>query len=454
MAGVQITQDGGRPGQGADIIIRGASSTQGAPPLYIVDGIRMGTGNNFNIQDVESIEVLKDAGAAAIYGAQAAGGVILVTTKRGKGQTGLKVNFNGRYGIRSAFELYDLLDASDYIIAKGEVGETITDNGVNTDWSDELFGTGKEQNYNLGLSGGNETANFYASLNYQREDGIKINNYFERLSFRINSDFQLGKRFKVGESLIVWRTNDNPPADDGVLGDPFRSTPLMLVKDPANPAAVGGWARHPVGVNFAGGNPVAREYIIHQDQERYGVEGNLYLDVSLLDGLNFRTNLGTQFINGDNYRFQQEADFGGTAQPQQLRQQLDNWQQYTANMVLTYSKSFGMHDINLMGGYEILATNENSLTVTGGTFPVTVARSFELSEEGEFLVEGAPINDRLRSFFGRANYTFNDKYILQATLRRDESSKFGPDFADGTFPHSIRRMEGGGGIVHEQLLFQ
>lgn len=435
VAGIQVTQNGGRPGQGADIIIRGASSTQGAPPLYIVDGIRIGTGNNFNIQDIESIEVMKDASAAAIYGSQAAGGVVLITTKKGANQKGININFNARSGIRNAIGLYDLLDSQDYITAKAGIGELIEDNGVNTDWTGALFETGLETNYNFSISGGNEEAKYFMSANYQNEEGIRVNNEFERFSFRVNTEFDLGRRIKIGENLMAWKTDDNPPANSGGFsGEPFRSTPLMRILNPSDPAAAGGWAKHPAGVNFAGGNPVAQEFITHQDDDTYGLEGNIFANVNILDGLDLRGNLGIQLASREIFRFQQEADFNGTAQPQELRKEFSSRQQYTTNLVLTYDKDFKKHSLKTMIGAESVATFESFIRGIASEFPVTVTESFELSESTTPILQGTPVDDRLESYFGRLNYSYDDKYLLQATIRRDGSSKFGPRNAWGNFP--------------------
>jgi TonB-dependent SusC/RagA subfamily outer membrane receptor len=256
------------------------------PPLYIVDGIRMGTGYNFNIQDVASIEVLKDASAAAIYGAQAAGGVILVTTKRGGQNDKMSVSLNAYYGVRQPVNLYQLLGRDQYFRARQAFGTDVTAWGnpaglPDTDWLDELYGNGQDQNYTLSLSGGTAKASYYVSGNYQREDGIRLDNSFKRYNLRINSDYQLGKRLKVGESLMAWKGvfNRNP---DGTVNIPFRSVPTMPVRDAGN--AVGGWGRQPVGGYFAGDNPVAGVLSHHRNDQSYAVEGNVYADLEILSG--------------------------------------------------------------------------------------------------------------------------------------------------------------------------
>lgn len=436
VAGVQITDSGGRPGSGADIIIRGAGSVNGTPPLYIVDGIRIGTGNNFNLQDIESVEVMKDASAAAIYGAQAAGGVILITTKRGGKSDKINVNLNARYGFRTPTGLYDLLETPDYITAKRAIGanDPTWDNPsqlANTDWHDELFRTGQEQNYNISMDGGGDKANYYLGFNYQREDGIIINNYFQRFNLRLNSDFDISDKITIGESLMAWKTNENPPA--GGSGEPFRSTPTMPLKDPDDPATeTGDWAKNPSG--FSGGHPVANQYINHYNTDQYGLEGNVYLNWSIVRGLDFRTNLGAQLTNRDEYQFTQFADWGSNTQPQRMVKELSNWQQYTSNFVLTYQTEFGKSNLKVMAGYEAIKSTSDRLRGEAGQFPTVVAESFDIKLDANPLLQGGPGNGRFESVFGRLNYDYNGKYLLQATIRRDGSDKFGPNNKWGTFP--------------------
>lgn len=433
-AGVQVTRTDGSPGAGADIVIRGVGSIGGMAPLYIVDGIRMGTGNNFNLQDVESIEILKDASAAAIYGAQAAGGVVLVTTKRGSQLDKMNVSFTSYVGVRQPKNLYNLLNTSDYFKAKQAFG--INTNGwgdpntlPNTDWVKALFGNGKEQNYALSLSGASAKSNYYISANYQREDGIRIDNYFERFSLRANSDYKITKRLKFGETLLAWKTNNNPSQNGGI---PFRSTPTMPIYDASNP--VGGWGT--AGSFFAGPNPTGNELIHHQLNKAYALEGNVYADWEISNGLNFRSTLGASIVSGVYYDFREAYDFGSLENTvATLSRDLNTQQSLTANFVLTYGKNIGRHDFKVLAGYESYRQDISTLHGEAQGFQV-ITNSLELSTNpsSNKTTGGEYPQTRLLSQFGRINYTYAGKYLFTANIRRDGSDRFGPANKFGVFP--------------------
>ncbi len=437
VAGVQVTKGNGSPGQNADIIIRGAGSINGMPPLYIVDGIRMGTGNNFNIQDIESIEVLKDASAAAIYGSQAAGGVILVTTKRGSEGDKMKVDFNSYVGVRQPVNMYSLLNRDQYLQAKQAMAVNTSGWGEpaqlpDVDWVDELFGNGQDQNYTLSLSGGSKAANFYMSGNYQREDGIRIDNSFERYNFRINSDYHLSKRLKVGQSLFAWKTSLNP-TQNGTI--PFRSVPTMAVLDPSNP--YGGWGKVPSAGYFQGVNGVGNELIHHNVDEASALEGNIYADLEILEGLNFRSTVGAAFINSNESQFREAYDFG-TIRNLNANFWKDFKQQenYTVNFVLTYAKTIGAHDFNVMAGYESYRVDRTGVRGEATGFATPVAESFALGTDvtSQRVSGGVDPLRRLVSQFGRINYSYAGKYLFTANIRRDGSDRFGPANKYGVFP--------------------
>ncbi len=435
-AGVQITRNDGAPGAPSDIVIRGAGSVGGMPPLYIVDGIRMNPGSNFNLQDVESIEVLKDASAAAIYGAQAAGGVVLVTTKRGTKGEKMDINFNAYYGFRQPRNLYSLLNRDEYFRARQAFGANTDGWGdpaglPDTDWVDELFETGQEQNYSLSLSGASDKVNYYVSANYQREDGVRIDNWFERYGLRANADYKITKRLKVGETLYAWRTRANP-TESGEI--PFRSVPTMPVRDPAN--SFGGWGQQPAGGYYGGANPVANERIHHQQDQTYALEGNVYADWEILDGLNFRSTFGASVFSDNNYDFREAFDYGSLQNTNAaLVRDNNNQQNYTANFVLTYGRTLGRHDLKVMAGYEAYREDRNELRGEAQGFQI-ITQNLNLSTDpSTFRTSGGQTpRTRLLSQFGRINYSFAGKYLLTANIRRDGSDRFGPTNKWGVFP--------------------
>ena len=265
-AGVAVTKSTGNPGEAPDIIIRGAGSVNGMAPLYIVDGVRQATGFSFNTNDIESIEVLKDAGSCAIYGAEAAGGVILVTTRRGsKGKATL--NVNARYGIRRQSSGITLLTRDEFIAAKALTGMDIlaqdavdsADQLPDCDWMDVMYGNGHEQEYNVSLSGGSENLRYYLSGGFYDEKGVYLDSKADRFSFRTNVDWDISKIFSVGTSSYANFLSTNPTKVNSIYTNavPFRTVPTMNPVDED-----GNFASTPFYLN--GPNLYGNEMAYHQ----------------------------------------------------------------------------------------------------------------------------------------------------------------------------------------------
>ncbi len=446
-AGVYVTKGSGAAGAGSDIIIRGAASINGIGPLYIVDGVRMGTGNNFNIQDVASVEVLKDAASASIYGAQAAGGVILITTKKGRNQQKMQVNFSANYGWRNAVSLPVLLGTPDYIAARKNIGQDYTQGKpVNelpdTDWMEALFRSGVEQTYNLSVSGGSNKSVYFLSANYQKEEGIKTGNWFERYGLRINSEHQLSKRLKFGENLYAWKTR-NRPVDGGI---PYRSIPTMLVYDPNNPTDKT-WGVVPDG--FGGDNPVGQALVRDINNNYFALEGNAYADWQIIEGLNLRTTFGAAIGGKDETTFEPIYFWGKVNNGiSKLNKAQDHWENLSANLVLTYARSFGAHDLKAMAGYEVLKNDGSFTSVGAQDFKLSPSYNTALSIQNTRTGDGGITLSRTLSQFGRINYGYGGRYLLAASIRRDGSDKFSPANKWGVFPS----VSGGWRISEESFV--
>ncbi|MGV8134096.1 MAG: TonB-dependent receptor [Mangrovibacterium sp.] len=431
VAGVYVTKSSGEPGAGSDIIIRGAASINGLAPLYIVDGVRMGTGNNFNMSDVENIEILKDASSAAIYGVEAAGGVILVTTKKGKAGEKIHVDFNAYYGSRSAVNLPSLLNSSDYIKARKIMGveyDSWNKSQVDTDWIDEIYSPATEQKYDLSLSGGNDKSTYYISSGYLKEDGIRRNNWFERYSLRMNSDHKLSGRLSVGQYLYINKTK-NRPGNDGL---PYRSIPLMEVYDAAR---VGGWAAVPDG--FQGTNWVGAAENHIYNNNIWGVEGNFYADWKILKGLSLRLTAGGYMGGEDNSQFNLLYDFGILKNGiRKLEKKLSRAETINGNAVLTYNRSFGKHEVKAMAGWEAIKSSYSDVSASTEGFPVEYAPSFATSTQASTnrTANGNYEKGSQLAQFGRLNYSYAGKYLLQGTIRRDGTNKFIGKNRYGIFP--------------------
>ena len=441
--GVYVTRNSGAPGSGAEIFIRGAGSIRGSEPLWIIDGVRTSPGPNFNMNDVEAIEILKDASAASIYGAAAANGVIIVTTKRGsKGAP--KVSFNGYAGTSSPIGLPQMLNTEEYALLRNEAYDlagkpripAFADPAnlppVSTDWVDVLYDRGAVQNYDLSVSGGGEKATFYVSGNYFREKGTLVDTWFERYTLRANSDFTIGKRLKIGESLMAGLTKNDPQSvdRDGYV----RASPALPLYNPDN--AYGGYGT--VDRNqyaYEGGNPLASELRVYRLDKGHRINTNLYADLEIFKGLNLRTSFGGNFRFDNNRTFSDKYLGGGAAanNTASLVQKYNEDITLIGNAVLTFDKTLGRHNLKAMAGYEVLRGDLLAFEALGSGFAGTlnVLNGAASASRTSF---GTKDSDRLLSQFGRLNYAYQGKYLLTANIRRDGSNKFGKENFYGIFP--------------------
>lgn len=233
VAGVMVSKNDGKPGSTADIVIRGVGSINGLNPLFVIDGVAVGNTADYNLSDIESIEVIKDASAAAIYGARAAGGVILITTRQGEYNAAPRLSFSARAGVRSLSDMYDLLGTQDFVRVKQALGE---DNAIfsdaaslpDTDWPSEIYRNGIEHSYNLSLSGGSGKIRYYLGGAYERENGTQLESYWERISARLNVDYAVNKALNVGTRIYFARVRENPYS----LSFPWVSVPYITVTNP------------------------------------------------------------------------------------------------------------------------------------------------------------------------------------------------------------------------------
>ena len=441
--GAFISQTSGAPGASSQIVIRGPVSINGGEPLYVVDGIPFtGTGYSFNIQDIESVEVLKDAAAAAIYGAKAAGGVILITTKKGKsGQ--MRVSFNANYGVRNVFNLPQTLRRDDYIRAKQAFGFDVVDlygpqsgwsSLPDTDWFGEVFRQGKEQNYTVALSGGSEKSRFYASANYNQVDGTRIGNWLNRYTFRINSEHQISKKLKFSEVLYAKYGKEDPYTTTNQGDLSFRNTPLMKVYDPTNP--IGGWGKSPRG--FQGGHDVYSAIGNYQRNEGYETNLAVTLDYEVLTGLNLRATLGTGLAGGTSYNRNFRADIGTAITNDEFSKGIGKSQAFIATYTATYDRTFGQHHFRALAGYEARRSDGAGIDFYNRDPLVRFPYSSNLVKNVNTAVVNyneRDFQDRILSQFGRVEYAYADKYLLTVNVRRDGwGEKFGPNRKFGVFP--------------------
>lgn len=434
-AGVQVVSPSGKPGADLAVRVRGSTSVlAGNEPLYVVDGVPTTDIRGLNPGDIESMSVLKDASSAAIYGARAANGVVLINTKRGKEGTSV-VSFGVYAGVQRLRKPLDVLTTKQYRtlideILPGTLDPTAT--GY-TDWQAEIFGWGRMQNYQLGLAGGNEKTRHLVSFNFLNNDGIVKPANFQRYSVRINLDNQVRSWLKIGTNanILHAKTKDTPDnassGRGGVIMSALNTPPFQHIykKDGS-----GQFEPNPFQPSWE--NPIAYMYGPDQLQSDNRLFGNAFAEVTVLRGLTLKTNGGID-LNAhqwdwylDPYRTNFGRDQNGSGRSDKSNTQIWLWEN-TAH----YQKSIGNHNIGLLAGSSIQKSRWNDSYVSGNDFPtdtlVTTLNAANIISASTNLEEWA-----LASFFGRVTYDYQSKYLLTASLRRDGSSKLAYHW--GTMP--------------------
>jgi TonB-dependent starch-binding outer membrane protein SusC len=460
VSGVLVETPQGKPGSTSQIIIRGAGSINGATPLYIIDGIRGSADSNLNPRDIESFEILKDAAAAAIYGAEAAHGVILITTKQGrKGKP--VVNLSTKQGWNRPLGLPEMLDKDQYINVRRQAMLTDNPNAVidpsftvdnpnfaNTDWVDLLYGgSGQQQEYDLSVSGGTDNLSYFVSANHLKQDGIMVDNWFRRYGFRGNTEYKISDRIRIGQFLNITKRETNPTNGNAHdLRKVFRAVPTMHAYDETNP--VGGWGKSPI--YFGGVNPLGEEIQNKSLNNKFSVDGSVYAEVEPIKRIRLRTSLGYNTLNDDDWSFREPYDYGTLANPNaRLSRNFEIREEITSTTTARYDNSFGRHNFNALVGYEVYQRNTKEMNGAREGFPnILDVESFGLSTSSTATVTGGVGERRLLSQFGRINYNYGGKYLFQVNARRDGSNMFGPNHKFGVFP-SISA----GWNMHEESFF-
>lgn len=438
VAGVEVIKSSGSPDAGSTIIIRGLSSLHQPNPLYIVDGVRT-NGDNLNVQDIATVDILKDASAAAIYGSAAAGGVIVITTKKGASAKPT-INFNARYGITKP-KLISLLNKEQYIKLQNILhpqffaNATHTDTLADTDWTDALYRDASENNYNLSIAGSSPVVNYLLSGFYNKQTGIYKRNYSNIGGARINTDYKLTSFLKIGEQLAFSQRKTAPPvgSEAQLHNAPFRTLPIIPIKN-----ANGSWGVVPGGYNglqFGGPNPVGAMESADALNFKNNLQGNVFAEVKLPLHLTFRSNISYSYYEESQDYYQAAFDFGPVVNNvNSLTRTAIKSSQVLTNYVLTYDQSFGGHSINAIAGFEQIASKYRNI----GAFQSYVGMpgfSFVQTSQSTATVSGKnDDNGLIKSFFGRLNYNYKSRYYLTGSIRQDANfTVFGPSKQKGVF---------------------
>ncbi|WP_198661724.1 SusC/RagA family TonB-linked outer membrane protein [Lewinella sp. IMCC34183] len=453
VAGVSITSDG-QPGATPTVRIRGVSTFglgAGAEPLYVVDGFPLPGGiRDINPNDIESIQVLKDATSGAIYGNRAANGVIIITTKSGRKNAGFNVSLNAYAGIQTVPDRIPLLEREGYQMINRELltnaGEALVPGNdpsspsfvddINTNWQDEGYTDGSIKNVNLSVSGGTDKSNYYASLDYLDNQGTLVGTgpNYTRYSLRVNSETQLSDRLTFGENVYVMRSNENPLFYTGaftlflpggrpsLVNDLLQAAPTIPLLDPNREGGFGGAdavINNSISLNVPGFNQ-----LVSNEAQINRLLANAYATYEFIDGLTYKLNF--QYDNTDitDQLFAPQYDLGyffpRPIAELQVGDRSSN--SYLIENTLTYTTEIGKHNLTVLGGQTFQKFNFRQVAAVGSGLEKPY--NLNLTSASTFSVTDNQQPAALASFLGRISYSYDDRYLLTINGRYDGSSRF------------------------------
>lgn len=467
-AGVTVTSNGGQPGGGVSVKVRGVTSINSNDPLFVIDGVPFVGGNTsnstgyaglgggdgqtgnsvmamLNPNDIESIDVLKDASAQAIYGSQAANGVILITTKKGKSGEG-KINYETYTGVSEVARRLNLMKLPDFARYQNEVlpiiGNPVADEfknpdllGNGTDWQEAMFQHGTINNHQLSFSGGKDRTTYYLSLNYFDNKGILLGSDFKRYASRFSLDTQLKSWVKVGISANVSRSIQNVSLADAAEGTIWwgaSTSPLTPVK---NIDGTWGGGQTVGGVQYYGSNLVGNSQYRGNTKTSNNVFGSLYAELQFTKDLSLRNELSYSLGQDNNIAYQKAGNVGSTSFRSKLIDSRSDSYYWSLTNYLSYTKNLRKHGIQATVGHQVQNSYYQSIS---GTKVDLQANIFDLNtgsaDQTTWGLSGGKGQWAMESYFARANYTYDDRYSLSASFRTDGSSNFGPNNRWGSFP--------------------
>lgn len=444
IAGVDIVSQGGAPGSGTRIMVRGIGTLSNASPLYIVDGMYMNSIDHINPNDIASIDVLKDASSAAIYGSRAANGVIIVTTKEGSNTEGKPIiDLSVNLGISTASKFLDMLDAKGWAevttIARQAIGKPALDmatdlaNKPDNDWQDIMFRPALMQNYNLSVKGGGKYSTYYTGLGYFNQDGIVKGTNYQRYNIQSKNDYKRGI-FSAGTNLIISFSHDKPLHQElrgGMIGTILQSVPTLEKYDDTREGGYGG--TYGDVVNIPHPLAIIDDNIMDRYNENVKIFANLYAQIELFKGLKYKLNLTPDFSFERYKNYLNKYDFGlATNSITQLTERQRRRRNILVENLLTFDRTFGEHKISALAGYTYQDSRFRHIQAYGEGLPQGLeeidAATTNRSNEGNSW------RSVLTSILGRVFYSYQNKYLFTATIRRDGSSKFGKNNRYGYFP--------------------
>lgn len=436
VAGVNVTSASGEPGSAINITVRGPGGVRtGSTPLFVIDGLPLdnastGGGNPLNFinpQDIESVDVLKDASATAIYGARGANGVIQITTKRGKAGVST-MTYSANFGLSQMANPLEVFDAANYKAQISKMGGTLVDKGFDTDWQRIISRRAFTQDHNLSFSGGANNLTYYAAFNMQKQEGILIGNNLDRYSGRFNATQKLlDGRLTIEANMTASSTSNIRPPMQGMIGDALSNNPTYR----ADSAGI------PVRYNDIN-NPLVSLSLEKEITKINRVVGNISPSLKLLKGLTYKMNFGVDLSNGI-------RDYQSLASLVPARDgRLETFYTQNRNSLienyLTYNLNVKEHSFSALAGYSYQEIYLQGRNYSINRFPITPVEPIYNPGIGQELTlannrpGGYAVINELQSYFGRLNYNYQNKYLLTVNFRADGSSKFGANNRYGYFP--------------------
>ncbi len=440
IAGVQVTPSSGRPGDPGVIRIRGIGTLNDASPLYVVDGMLLNDIKFLNPSDIVSVDVLKDASAQAIYGSRGANGVIIITTRRGGLDQPNRFTMRAYAGSQSVLHRIDLVNAQQYAMLTNELARNSTPPisdpftnpnavGAGTNWQNAIFQTAPIQSYELASSGGTQKNTYYVSGNFFRQAGVLPHSDFNRLTLRVNNDYQLTNHILFGHNLAFSYTDDQRPPD--VLNAIYRADPTVTARNPDGSFADG-------NVRSSAGNPAAAVFYTQNTENGARLVGNVFAELNALGHVTLRSSFGVDYERPQFKVFTPEFFVSPTQQNpiSNVLVQQGQTSSWLWENTLTYSYASDVHRLNLLTGITAQAYYQDSVgckrtAIVGATENFWYCNAGDAQSQTNF---GDGFDWRMLSYLFRANYSFRDRYLFTASLRIDGSSRFGANNRYGSFP--------------------
>lgn len=456
MTGVQVTNSG-EPGSSPSIKIRGTGSVYSTKPLYVIDGMILDNMDHLSPSDIENISVLKDASASAIYGIRAAGGVVLVTTKKGSKDGKLNVSFNSYIGIKKASHIQKMVNTPEYITLHNEKINMMNQYGLSnstvglidpskhtayTKWFDEVLNSTYTNNQDISISGGTERATYNVGLNHLKDDGLIKNDNYERIGLRASYDYKISKYVDAGINIITTSSKANP-ANGLVLNYAYQAIPFLTPRDEngefSDPSNINGFKVD------SSNNPSATLFYNHRWRNSFNSSTNGYINIKFLENFAFRSTVGVNKNFGTSVTYNPRYAIGESTQKNAmntLNKNNNNSTNISFDNILNYENSFAkLHNVKAMVGYTYLQYKYDYVNTSAKDLVdiPKVDQSFLYIGVGKGSKYGAEISDGgdkvvQLGFVSRLSYDYAHKYLLNATMRIDQSSKFPENNRTGYFP--------------------